>query len=83
MFDHVDNIIPFNPWSIPGADEGVDYDPAQFPEAQRHCETHFGMTKPLRAPNGTDVAVRVAEAFQKVFSSAGQLDPDQILAEKK
>lgn len=57
------------PWSCPyGMD--VEYDPKQFPVAQRHCDTHFGMTTPLRAPNGPDVATAVAGAFRKVFENA-------------
>lgn len=57
------------PWSCPyGMD--VEYDPKQFPRAQRHCDTHFGMTTPLRAPNGPQVATAVAEAFRKVFENA-------------
>ncbi len=74
------------PWSCPlsgaPAGQGVEYDPARFPSAQRHCDTHFGMTTPLRAPNGPEVARKVGEAFQKVFSQIDRLDPDQILAGK-
>ena len=66
------------PWSIPGADEGVDYDPERFPEALRHSETHFGLTTPLRAPNGSDVALKVAEAFEKVFTNLDKIDPDEV-----
>ena len=70
------------PWSCQGAGEGVDYDPKGFPVAQRHSDTHFGMTTPLRAPNGPDVAERVAAAFHKVFDNIGQLDPDRLPAEQ-
>ena len=66
------------PWSIPGADEGVDYDPARFPEALRHSETHFGLTLPLRSPNGPDVARLVAEAFEKVFTNLHRIDPEGV-----
>ena len=68
------------PWSCQGAGEGVDYDPAQFPVAQRHCDTYFGMTTPLRAPNDTTTAGQVADAFEKVFGNIGALEPDKILA---
>jgi dTDP-4-amino-4,6-dideoxygalactose transaminase len=71
------------PWSCHGAGDGVEYDPQKFPVAQRHTDTHFGMTTPLRAPNGPDVAAYVAEAFRKVFDHVGQIDPDRILANKK
>jgi dTDP-4-amino-4,6-dideoxygalactose transaminase len=70
------------PWSCNGAGEGVTYDPKDYPVAQRHTDSHFGMTNPLRAPNGADVAEKVAEAFIKVFANVGQIDPDRILGEK-
>jgi dTDP-4-amino-4,6-dideoxygalactose transaminase len=70
------------PWSCRGAGKGVQYDPAAYPVAQRHADTHFGMTVPLRAPNGTDVAGKVADAFRKVLENIGRLDPDQLLAAK-
>ena len=59
------------PWSIPGAGEGVDYDPARFPVARRHCETYIALVQALRAPNGRDVVEKIAEAIRKVF---GRLD---------
>jgi len=67
------------PWSCNNAGEGVDYDPDKFPVAQKHCDTHFGMTTPLRAPNRTDVAEKVSEAFKKVFENISQIDPDKVL----
>ena len=39
----------------------------------------MGMTVPLRAPNGPEVAKAVADAFHKVFEGIEELDPDQIL----
>ena len=71
------------PWSCNGAGDGVVYDKNGYPEASRHCDSHFGMTMPLRAPNGTDVAEKVAEAFQKVFENVSQIDPDAIIAKEK
>ncbi len=67
------------PWTC-GGGEDVVYDPARFPVAQRHCDSHFGMTTPLRAPNGPDAVWRVAEGIRKVFENVSKLDPDQILA---
>jgi dTDP-4-amino-4,6-dideoxygalactose transaminase len=67
-----------SPWAEHGATD-LDYDPARFPVAQRHCDTHFGMTTPLRAPNRRDVAEKVAAAFRKVFENIRQIDPDEIL----
>jgi len=67
------------PWSIPGADEGVDYDPARYPVAQRHCDSYFALVMALRAPNGPDVAAKVAAGIRKVFENIGQIDPDEVL----
>jgi len=68
------------PWSCPytGADE-VEYEPDDFPVAQKHSSTHFGMTMPLRAPNRTDMAEKVADAMEKVFSNIDSIDPDKVL----
>ncbi len=69
------------PWSCNGAGEGVEYNPEDYPVAQKHCDTHFGMTVPLRAPNRTDIAEQVVVAFKKVFDNIASIDPDAILAE--
>ncbi|HUT25210.1 MAG TPA: DegT/DnrJ/EryC1/StrS family aminotransferase [Sumerlaeia bacterium] len=66
------------PWSCPGA-EDVDYDPTRFPIAQRHTDTHFGMTTPLRAPNGPEAAKAIAAGIRKVFENLDRIDPDDIL----
>lgn len=68
------------PWSCPLSDaagEKVNYSKENFPVAQLHCDTHFGMTMPLRAPNGPDLANLVGDAFQKVFSNINELDPEK------
>lgn len=70
------------PWSCNGAGDGVEYIPANYPAANRHCDTHFGMTVPLRAPNRTDVAEKVAEAFAKVFANVDKDNVATILAAK-
>ncbi len=57
----------------------VDYDPDAYPVAQRHCDNHFGMTTPLRAPNGPRAAKAVANGFRKVFENIGQLDVEKTL----
>ena len=59
----------------------VDYSPEDFPVAQRHATTHIGMTMPLRAPNGPEVARLVGQAIRKVLDNIDQVDPDKILAE--
>jgi hypothetical protein len=69
------------PWSCP-YNLDVAYDPKGFPQSQRHLETHFGMTTPLRAPNGPEVAKSVACGIRKVFENAAKLDVDQILKAK-
>ena len=64
------------PWSCPyseGADK-IEYNPQAFPEALKHCDTHFGMTMPLRAPNRTDVAEKTAQGIKKVFDNIDSLD---------
>ncbi|MBI2437618.1 MAG: DegT/DnrJ/EryC1/StrS family aminotransferase [Lentisphaerae bacterium] len=60
----------------------VKYDPAKFPVAQRHCATHFGLTTPLRAPNGKAAVTAVARGFRKVFGQLDRLDVEKILAVK-
>jgi hypothetical protein len=65
------------PWSCNGAGDGVEYPMDGYPEASRHCGSHFGMTEPLRAPNSTDVAEKVADAFQKVFENINEIDPEK------
>lgn len=70
------------PWTFDNAGDGVEYNPEDFPMAQKHTDTHFGMTSPLRSPNGTDVAAKVAESFRKVFENVDQIDPEKVLAAK-
>ncbi|MBP6965414.1 MAG: DegT/DnrJ/EryC1/StrS family aminotransferase [Armatimonadetes bacterium] len=61
------------PWECPHSGP-VSYDPGDFPVAQRHCDTHFGMTDPLRAPNDRSVARLVGMAIRKVFENLRDLD---------
>ena len=67
------------PWAVPGADEGVNYDLSNFPEAIKYCYSHIAIVQILRAPNDTAMAARVAEAIQKVFANIDRIDPDKIL----
>jgi hypothetical protein len=60
------------PWNCPHA-QPVDYSLAQYPEAQRHCDTHTGMTMPLRAPNGSDAVSATARGIRKVMENLDQL----------
>ncbi len=69
------------PWSLPGADEGVEYNPADFPVAQRHCESYMALVMALRAPNGPDIAEKIAAGIRKVFENLGEIDPQRILAQ--
>ncbi len=61
------------PWSCPHA-EHVDYSPERFPIATKHCDSHTGMTTPLRAPNGPEVATLAGHAIKKVLANLDQLD---------
>lgn len=70
------------PWSCHGGVD-VEYDVADYPIAQRHTDTHFGMTHAIRIPNGPGEVKAVAEGFRKVFENVGKIDPDRILAEKR
>ncbi|MEW6358534.1 MAG: DegT/DnrJ/EryC1/StrS family aminotransferase [Planctomycetota bacterium] len=70
------------PWSCPFG-EDVEYRSEDYPESKRHLDTHFGMTVPLRAPNGTDVAKATAEGIRKVFDQVDKLDVEKILSEKQ
>ena len=61
------------PWACPHASE-VDYSPEQFPVAEKHANSHTGMTMPLRSPNGPDVAELTAAGFRKVMENLDALD---------
>ncbi|MFB3881772.1 MAG: DegT/DnrJ/EryC1/StrS family aminotransferase [Armatimonadota bacterium] len=61
------------PWSCANAGS-VNYSPDRFPMASKHLETHTGMTYPLRAPNGPEVAELAAEAIRKVMRNLDQLE---------
>ncbi len=65
------------PWSCQYA-KPVKYDPDDYPVAQRHTDTHFGMTEPLRAPNNTDVARMVGKAIKKVLKNIDQIDIEKL-----
>jgi dTDP-4-amino-4,6-dideoxygalactose transaminase len=67
------------PWSIPGADEGVDYTPENYPNAMRYSRSHISIVQTLRAPNGIDIAEKVAKSVKKVFSNINEIDTDKIL----
>ena len=68
------------PWSIPGADEGVDYSLEKFPNALAYSRKHISIVQTLRAPNGLDVAEQVRQAIVKVFTQLDQIDPGRIEA---
>ena len=57
------------PWSIPGADEGVDYSLDKFPNALRYSRKHISIVQTLRAPNGLDIAAQATEGIRKVFET--------------
>jgi len=66
------------PWSCRGGAD-VDYDPAAYPAAQKHTDTHFGMTHAIRLPNGPQQVKAVAGGFRKVFENIGKVEPERIL----
>jgi dTDP-4-amino-4,6-dideoxygalactose transaminase len=61
------------PWSCQRA-AGVDYSPDRYPAARRHCNSHTGMTGPLRPPNGPEVAELMAKGIRKVMENLDQLE---------
>ena len=61
------------PWSCPHATP-VDYSVDRYPVAQKHCDTHTGMTNPLRPPNGLEVAEMTAAGIRKVMENIDQLE---------
>ena len=60
------------PWECAHA-RPVDYSLDQYPEAQRHCDTHTCISMALRSPNGTDVADLLAEGIRKVVENVDQI----------
>ncbi len=61
------------PWTCPHA-EAVDYLPDRFPMAVKHCDSHTGMTSPLRAPNDVELAKLAAQAIKKVLANTDELE---------
>ncbi|HUU60514.1 MAG TPA: DegT/DnrJ/EryC1/StrS family aminotransferase [Phycisphaerae bacterium] len=61
------------PWSCRDAPP-PNYSLEQYPVARRHSDWHTGMTTPLRAPNGPEVAELVAKAFRKVMANRDQVE---------
>ncbi len=64
------------PWTIPGADDGVDYTPENYPNALAYSKCHMSLVKTLRAPNGLDIAKKVVEAVRKVFDNIDEIRLD-------
>jgi hypothetical protein len=64
------------PWECPNS-RRLCYEPRDFPAAQKHCDAHFGMTAPLRAPNDESVARLVGGAIRKVFENMHDLDVEK------
>jgi len=61
------------PWSCPHA-APPPCDPADYPVAARHADTHAGMTTPLRAPNAPDAADLTARGIRKVMANLDQVE---------
>ena len=60
------------PWNCAHA-RPVSYDLKQYPVAQKHSDQHTGMTMPLRAPNGPEVARITAAGMRKVMENVDQI----------
>jgi len=61
------------PWLCPHA-RPVDYSLEQYPMARKHCDSHTGMTTPLRSPNTPEVAELTARGIRKVMENIDQLE---------
>ena len=68
------------PWSIPGADEGVDYSLDKFPNALAYSRKHISIVQTLRHPNGLDIAAQATAGIRKVFENIDQIDVKRIQA---
>ncbi len=68
------------PWSIPGADEGVEYNPDDYPVAKKHCNSYIAMVQALRAPNGPEVVNYIADGVAKVFENIDDIDPEKAFS---
>jgi len=62
------------PWSCPYYGGNVSYEGSQYAVAQKHTDTHTGMTLPLRPPNKAEVAEQVAAAFHKVLNNLKEVE---------
>jgi dTDP-4-amino-4,6-dideoxygalactose transaminase len=72
VFQAKDGFGHGHPWSSPQA-RPVNYALDQYPDAQRHCNAHTGLTTPLRAPNGPDAVGLTAQGIRKVMDNVDQL----------
>jgi len=63
------------PWSA--GRPGVDYHPAQFPEALRHVNSYFVLGC-LRTPNTPETARLLGRAIRKVMENLGELDVEAV-----
>ncbi len=60
------------PWSC-GFARPLEYRPEDFPVAQRHCDTHTGMTFAFRHPNGPREVELTAAGIRKVMERVGEV----------
>jgi dTDP-4-amino-4,6-dideoxygalactose transaminase len=60
------------PWKCPHS-RPVSYDPAAFPVARRHQESHFCVVQPLRFPNDEATGRLLGQAIRKVLEHADEL----------
>jgi len=60
------------PWKCPHS-KPVDYSLKNYPVAQKHCDSHTGITEPLRAPNGQAAVELTAKGIRKVMENISEL----------
>jgi dTDP-4-amino-4,6-dideoxygalactose transaminase len=52
----------------------ITYSTEDYPNARKHCESHTGLTTPIRAPNDRRVVELTADGIRKVMENIDQLD---------
>jgi len=52
----------------------ITYSTEDYPNARKHCESHTGLTTPIRAPNDRRVVELTADGIRKVMENLDQLD---------
>lgn len=64
------------PWDCQYYNKKATYDPDDFPNAQKHCDSHFIISDALRTPNDETVAKKIGIAIKKIIDNIDQLEID-------